>query len=224
MPKRFVMSSRNTEKTRYIRAGEAPASHGNIANLVTLARILFAPVLIVLLLVDAGEHGVIRFVAGALFILGMATDGLDGSLARRRNLITSSGKILDPIADKVLIGGALITLSILGELWWWVTGLILLREVGITVWRLIIAKKRVVAASSGGKLKTVFQTMAISFYLVPLYLFLGPYADVMQYVNATLMGIAVALTLYSGAQYLWRNRRINSEAGNSPQDNSANDE
>lgn len=198
------MTAEEKSGFRYIRDGDDPVSHGNVANLITLSRILLAPIMVVLLVMDGGEHGLLRLIAAGLFILGMATDGVDGSIARRRNLITNSGKILDPIADKVLIGGALITLSALGELWWWVTGLILVREIGITVWRLVIIRKRVVPASTGGKLKTVMQTIAISFYLVPVYLIAGELATYVQYLNAALMAIALVLTLYSGAQYLFR--------------------
>ncbi|MGB3414833.1 MAG: CDP-alcohol phosphatidyltransferase family protein, partial [Microbacteriaceae bacterium] len=120
---------------RYLRHGDEPVSRGNIANLITVFRILLAPIMVVLLVLDEGTDGWMRYLAAGIFILGMATDSVDGSLARRRNLVTNVGKILDPIADKVLTGGALITLSILGELWWWVTVVILIREFGVTLHR-----------------------------------------------------------------------------------------
>jgi CDP-diacylglycerol--glycerol-3-phosphate 3-phosphatidyltransferase len=129
---------------------------------------------------------------------------VDGLLARRQNLVTDFGKILDPIADKVLIGGALISLSILGELWWWVTIVILVREIGITIYRFVALRNRVIAASWLGKLKTVVQAVAISFALVPLPSLLG---DWMYWVNWTLMGAALVLTVVSGIEYLvqaWR--------------------
>lgn len=184
---------------RVLSAGDTPASTGNIANIITIVRILMVPAFVWLLLADAGQLGPMRYIAAVLFIVAIVTDSVDGSLARSRNLITDFGKILDPIADKLLIGSALVCLSILGELWWWVTALILVREFGITLYRMVALRKRVIPASSGGKLKTIFQAVAISFYLVPTWLLLG---DWMHWVNAALMAIAVALTLWSGIQYL----------------------
>jgi CDP-diacylglycerol--glycerol-3-phosphate 3-phosphatidyltransferase len=199
----------NPMRGRVARNGDTPASNGNIANIITVVRILLAPLFIWLLLDDAGKLGPIRYIAAALFILAIATDSVDGLLARRQNLVTNSGKILDPIADKVLTGGALISLSILNELWWWVTIVILVREVGITVFRFVIIRTRVVPASSGGKVKTVFQSVAISFYLVPTWLLLG---DWMHWFNAALMAVALVLTVVTGIQYLvnaaTRSRRV----------------
>src|SRR5664279_2115133 len=140
---------------RVISSGDTPASNGNIANIITVARILLAPLFVWLLLLDAGEMGVVRYLAAGLFILAIVTDSLDGYLARDRNLVTNVGIILDPIADKVLIGGALVALSILGELPWWITALILVREFGITAFRFAVLSKRVIPASRGGKLKTI---------------------------------------------------------------------
>lgn len=198
--------SRRKQKpsTRFISHGETPASRGNAANLITVFRILLAPVMMALLLIDQGEMTWMRYLAAAIFILGMATDSVDGNLARKRNLVTDVGKILDPIADKVLTGGALICLSILGELWWWVTIIILLREFGITLHRLLVLHKRVIPAAGGGKLKTVIQTIAISFFLVPLNLWIG---DWVLWVNWILMGLALLLTTVSGVQYLLALRR-----------------
>jgi CDP-diacylglycerol--glycerol-3-phosphate 3-phosphatidyltransferase len=184
---------------RFLRRGEERASNANIANLITIARILLAPLFVYLLLLDAGELGPIRIVAAVLFIVAIATDGLDGHLARSRNLVTNLGIILDPIADKVLIGGALLTLSILGELWWWVTIVILLRELGITVYRFIALRDRVIPASRGGKAKTMAQAIALSLFLLPLWLVFGEWV---HWVNWVAMGIAFALTVYSGLDYL----------------------
>jgi CDP-diacylglycerol--glycerol-3-phosphate 3-phosphatidyltransferase len=186
--------------------GDTPASNGNVANIITVVRILLAPVFIWLVLLDNGEHGAIRYVAAALFILAIATDGLDGKLARRRNLVTDVGIILDPIADKVLIGGALVSLSILGELPWWITIVILVREFGITIFRFAVLSKRVIPASRGGKLKTTIQAVAISLFLVPLWTFLGEWV---WYVNWTVMIAALLLTVYTGAEYLWQAWRQN---------------
>src|ERR1700733_2936373 len=123
---------------RVTSSGDTKASNGNIANIVTVIRILLVPVFIWLLFLDNGADGIWRYVATALFVLAIATDGVDGHLARGRNLITNLGIILDPIADKLLIGGALVSLAILGDLGpfgWWITGIILVREIGITVFR-----------------------------------------------------------------------------------------
>lgn len=189
---------------RVVRDGEGTASAGNLANIITVFRMLLAPVFVVLLLLDDGDDGYLRYIAGGLFILASATDGVDGFLARRLNLVTDAGKLLDPIADKVLTGGALVSLSILGELPWWVTGVILLREVGITVLRLVALRDHVIAASILGKIKTWVQIIAISFAIVPLWNFFG---DGMHVVNAVLMTLAVVITLVSGAEYLWQARK-----------------
>ena len=191
----------NPMRGRVVRGGEGTVSVGNAANLITIARILMAPVFVALLLVDNGDDGVLRYVAAGLFILASATDGVDGFLARRRNLVTDAGKLLDPIADKVLTGGALVALSILGELPWWVTAVILVREVGITVLRFVALRDRVIAASILGKIKTWVQIIAISFAIVPLWNFFG---DAMHVVNTVLMVLAVVITLVSGAEYLWQ--------------------
>ena len=192
---------RESMKGRVASHGDTPASTGNVANIVTVARILLAPVFIWLLLWDGGELGVIRYVAAGLFILAIATDSLDGQLARRRNLVTDVGIILDPIADKVLIGGALVALSILGELWWWVTIVILVREFGITIFRFIALRDRAIPASLAGKAKTIVQSVAVSLFLVPLWTLLGDWVLV---VNWVVMGLARALTVYSGLEYLWQ--------------------
>lgn len=184
---------------RVARSGDTPASTGNVANIITVVRILLAPVFLWLLLADDHEFGLLRYLAAGLFILAIVTDSVDGLLARRQNLVTDFGKLLDPIADKVLIGGALIALSILGELWWWVTIVILVREFGITVFRLAVVRDRVIPASRGGKLKTIVQAIATSFYLVPVWLLLG---DWMHWFNAVLMGVALALTLSTGIEYV----------------------
>ncbi len=178
----------------------------NLPNLITVVRILLAPVFIWLLLADAGQDGALRWAAAVLFILAIATDGIDGAIARRNNQVTDLGKLLDPIADKVLTGGALVSLSILGELWWWVTIVILVREIGITVFRFVMLKDRVIPASRGGKLKTVLQSVAISLALVPLWLLLG---DWVHWVNWAVMAAALVATVITGVDYLLAARRDN---------------
>jgi CDP-diacylglycerol--glycerol-3-phosphate 3-phosphatidyltransferase len=167
---------------------------------VTVARILLAPVFIWMLIVDAGDAGLFRWLAAGLFVLAILTDAVDGFLARDRNLVTDQGKLLDPIADKVLIGGALVGLSILGELPWWVTIVILVREVGITVLRLALLRDHVIPAGLLGKVKTWVQAIAISVALVPFPSLLGEWFNV---VNLVLMTAAVVLTIVSGVEYLW---------------------
>jgi CDP-diacylglycerol--glycerol-3-phosphate 3-phosphatidyltransferase len=191
---------------RVISAGEGPASTWNIANLITILRILLVPVFVVLLAADGGTGGTLRWVAAALFVVAISTDSLDGHLARGRDLVTDLGKILDPIADKALTGAALVMLSILGELPWWVTALILVREIGITVYRFAVLSKRVIPASKGGKLKTVLQSVAITAALLPLPHLLGSWMDV---VNTVLMAAALVLTVVTGVQYLIDDRRLN---------------
>ncbi|WP_419818754.1 CDP-diacylglycerol--glycerol-3-phosphate 3-phosphatidyltransferase [Glaciibacter flavus] len=183
-------------------ASDAPAraSNWNAPNIITVVRIILAPVFFWMLLADAGADGPLRWAAAALFIIAIATDGVDGAIARRKNLVTDLGKILDPIADKLLTSGALVCLSILGEVWWWVTIVIVVREVGITVWRFVeLSHRNVVPAGRGGKLKTVVQAVAISLYLVPLDRLLGSWVDV---VNFLFMAAALVLTVWSGVEYL----------------------
>ena len=187
------------ESRRVARAGDAPASLWNIANLVTVARILCAPIFVWLILMD--PNGPLRWVALALFVFGTASDGIDGYLARSRNLGTSLGVLLDPIADKVLIGAALVVLSMVGELPWWVTIVVLVREVGITVYRMLIVHREIHAASWGGKVKTTAQSIAASFALAPFPALLG---DWMNWVNAALMTVALALTVWTGLEYAWK--------------------
>jgi CDP-diacylglycerol--glycerol-3-phosphate 3-phosphatidyltransferase len=195
--------------------GDTPASNGNVANIVTVIRILLVPLFIWLLFLDNQQGGLWRWIATGLFVLAIATDGVDGHLARGRNLVTNVGIILDPIADKLLIGGALVSLSILGDLWWWVTIVIVVREVGITVFRFIVIRRRVIPASKGGKLKTVFQSVAISLFLAPLQSFFTKVAGAptgvitgINWFEWIIMGIALALTIYSGLDYLWQAWRV----------------
>lgn len=176
-------------------------SNWNVPNLITVVRILLAPLFIWMLLADGGADGPLRWTAAVLFVIAIATDGVDGAIARRNNLVTDLGKLLDPIADKVLTGGALVSLSILGELPWWVTIVILVREIGITVYRFVVIRQGVIAASRGGKIKTIVQSVAISFALFPLWTIFG---DWIFWVNGILMTAAVILTVVTGIDYLWQ--------------------
>ena len=134
-----------------------------------------------------------------LFIVAIATDGIDGYLARANDIVTDLGKLLDPIADKVLTGFAFIGLSILGELPWWITIVVLVREVGITVYRFAVVSDHVLAAAWMGKLKTLAQGVALSLALLPLWTLVGEW---IYWVNGVTMAIAVILTIASGVDYV----------------------
>jgi CDP-diacylglycerol--glycerol-3-phosphate 3-phosphatidyltransferase len=187
----------------------ATSSNWNLPNIITVVRILLAPLFFWMLLADNGADGALRWWAAVLFIVAIATDGVDGAIARKYNLVTDLGKLLDPIADKILTGAALIGLSVLAELPWWVTILILLREIGITVFRFAMLSDRVIPASRGGKLKTIAQSVAISLALLPLWLVFGEW---IHWVNTITMAIALALTIYTGIEYLVAARRVNNQA------------
>lgn len=170
-----------------------------VANLITLSRIALVPFVLWVVFAEPDRSSAWRWLAVLLFILSAATDGVDGAVARRRGEVTNLGKILDPIADKFLIGGVLVSLSILGEVSWWITGLILIRELGITVYRLAVIRDRVIAASAGGKLKTVMQSIMVGFLLSPANWM--PWG-IQPWVEGALIAVAVALTLWTGAAYL----------------------
>ncbi|WP_064440582.1 CDP-diacylglycerol--glycerol-3-phosphate 3-phosphatidyltransferase [Hoyosella altamirensis] len=177
-----------------------PAEHGavpvlNAANVLTMIRILIVPLFLVALLIDSGQSTVWRVTAALLFVIAAVTDRIDGQVARKYGLVTDFGKIADPIADKALMGGALVGLSILGDLSWWITGIILFRELGITVLRFWVIRHGVIPASRGGKLKTLVQTIAIGFYLFPLPDWVSP-------ISMTLMGLAVIITVVTGLDYV----------------------
>ncbi|TYB58662.1 CDP-diacylglycerol--glycerol-3-phosphate 3-phosphatidyltransferase [Nonomuraea sp. PA05] len=165
----------------------------NIANVLTVLRLVLVPFFVVCLFVPGTGW---RVAALAVFAVASITDHLDGELARRYGLITDFGKIADPIADKALTGAALVCLSVLGELPWWVTIVILGRELGITALRLVLLRHAVIPASYGGKVKTVLQIAAIVLYLLPFPV-PGPILWVV-------MGGAVVVTVATGVDYIFR--------------------
>lgn len=169
----------------------------NIPNAITLARIALVPIFVFLLLIAEGANSVERWVAIAVFVLAISTDGLDGAIARKTNKVTNLGKILDPIADKALLGGALLTLSFLGEIDWWITILILAREAAVTLYRVVVAKRKVIAATQAGKLKTIFQGVAIGAVLAPFEVWVPAWS----FVEQGLLFVALGATLISGAQF-----------------------
>jgi len=180
--------------------GNAPLV--NLPNALTVLRVLCVPLLVVLLALDEGDRGPARDWAAIVFVLASVTDLMDGAIARRYGLVTTFGKIADPIADKALTGVALIGLSILGDLPWWVTGIILVREIGVTLLRFWVIEHGVIPASRGGKLKTVVQTVAITMYLADVPLDWWPTA------SAIVMAVAVVLTVVTGLDYVVRALRL----------------
>ncbi|WP_417220746.1 CDP-diacylglycerol--glycerol-3-phosphate 3-phosphatidyltransferase [Arthrobacter sp.] len=176
----------------------------NIANVLTTLRIIMVPFFVWALVADDQQHGVLRWVAVALFALAMYTDKLDGDLARSRGLITNFGKIADPIADKLLLGAALVTLSWLGELWWWVTIVILVRELGITALRFAVIRRGVIAASRGGKIKTVTQTAGLFLMLLPF----TPDIGWLTVLALAVILLAAAITVYTGIDYIVQAARM----------------
>jgi CDP-diacylglycerol--glycerol-3-phosphate 3-phosphatidyltransferase len=180
-------------------------SNWNLPNALTTLRIVMVPFFGWALLVDGGDSVAWRVVAWVLFVAAMITDKIDGDIARSRDLVTDFGKIADPIADKALTGMAFVGLSLIGELWWWVTAVVLLREWGITLLRLWVIRYGVMAAGRGGKLKTVLQTVALGGFLLPLKLLEGPWGTagmVLWWVAAVVMSAAVAVTVVTGLDYL----------------------
>jgi CDP-diacylglycerol---glycerol-3-phosphate 3-phosphatidyltransferase len=176
---------------------QRPARLVNLPNGLTVLRLLAVPVFAVLLLHDEGQDTAGRLWAALAFALAILTDWYDGMIARRTGQVTEFGKMADPIADKALTGMALIGLSVLDLLPWWVTVVILARELGVTLLRVWVIRHGVIAASRGGKLKTAAQSLAIFLYILPLSGLLGS-------ARAWVMGAAVVLTVATGLDYVYR--------------------
>jgi CDP-diacylglycerol---glycerol-3-phosphate 3-phosphatidyltransferase len=174
-----------------------PASAWNLANAITVARMVLVPVFLVLLLHGDGDTSAWRDAAFVTFAVASVTDRLDGQIARRRGLVTDFGKIADPIADKALIGAALVGLSVLGELAWWITVIVLVREIGVTLLRFFVIRHGVMPASRGGKLKTLLQAVAIGLLVLPLEGWPHDLAMLTMYV-------AVVVTVVTGVDYVLR--------------------
>ncbi|HEX7805450.1 MAG TPA: CDP-diacylglycerol--glycerol-3-phosphate 3-phosphatidyltransferase [Cellulomonas sp.] len=184
----------------------------NLANAVTVLRIAMVPFFAVALMADGGHTVRWRLVATVIFAVAAATDRVDGLIARRSGQVTDLGKLLDPIADKLLVGTALVLLSVLGDLWWWVTVVVLVRELGITLMRFSLLRYLVLPASRGGKVKTVLQSVAIGVYLLPL----SHLPELVTVVAGVLMAAAVAVTLVTGADYVKTAARIRREEHRPP--------
>lgn len=182
-------------------------SNWNLPNLLTTLRIVAVPFFGWALLTHGGHDNGWRWVAYVLGAVAMVTDRIDGDLARKKNLITDFGKIADPIADKALTGMAFVGLSIIGELWWWVTIVILVREWGITLMRFwLIRSGVIVPAGRGGKLKTVAQSFALGFLIMPSRHLHGdfwhPFGMVLWWAGVVLMVVAFVLTVWTGVEYV----------------------
>ena len=201
VPEQPEMWSRDRVVTGWQQLWTAP-------NLLTLLRILLIPLFWWLLMYDGGTNRTSRILATLIFFFASVTDLLDGYLARKQGLVTTFGKIADPLADKALTGFALIGLSLLGELYWWVTVLIIVREVGVTVIRFVVLKHGVIPASRGGKLKTIFQMCGIGLFLLPIT------ADmpILWWTRNVVMGSAVVLTLVTGVDYVDKAYRTRSDS------------
>lgn len=169
----------------------------NLANGLTLVRLLLVPAFVALLFANGGYSSGWRIWAFVAFALACVTDVVDGDIARSRGLVTDVGKVADPIADKALTGAALISLSTLGDLPWWVTGVVLVRELGVTGLRFFVIRHGVIPASRGGKVKTLLQNVAIGLYVLPLTGWAGT-------LRSWLMGAAVVVTVVTGGDYVVR--------------------
>ncbi len=198
---------------------DVPVSNWNLPNLLTGLRIVLVPVFGWALLQDGGDSIMWRCIAFVIFVGAMITDKIDGDIARKRNLITDFGKIADPIADKAITGMAFIGLSIIGDIWWWVTIIVLIREWSVTLLRLSILKDVVVPAARSGKIKTVLQSVALAGLCLPLphgdahggaFDVFGAFGTFLFYLSQVLLAAAVAMTMWSGYEFfvsVWKQRR-----------------
>ncbi|MBS2938301.1 CDP-diacylglycerol--glycerol-3-phosphate 3-phosphatidyltransferase [Nocardioides sp. J2M5] len=192
-------------------------SNLNVPNVLTTLRIVMVPFFGWALLHDGGNDPLWRWVAFALFAVAMITDKIDGDLARKHGLVTDFGKIADPIADKAITGMAFIGLSIVGDVWWWVTVVVLLREWSVTLLRLSVLKQVVIPAAQSGKIKTVLQAFALAGLTWPLPhgdahggafdFWPGPTGEVLFYLSQVMIAGAVAMTLWSGWEFVREVRR-----------------
>jgi CDP-diacylglycerol--glycerol-3-phosphate 3-phosphatidyltransferase len=193
------MSILSPWRGRMWRRGDEPASVASVPNLISFVRILLTPVFIVIAL-SSPEPGLARTLGALLFAVLIATDFVDGRIARGRGLVTDLGKLIDPIADKAITSSAFVVLSVLGELPWWITAVVLLREWGITIYRLAVSSRVVIAADWAGKAKTMAQAVALPLALLPLQAWVGEWG---VWVCVVTMTSAVALTVYSGLEFAW---------------------
>lgn len=177
--------------------GAAQVPTLNLANALTVLRLLLVPVFAALLLVGGGDRPGYRYGALAVFMTAAYTDRLDGRIARSRGLVTRFGAVADPLADKALTGAALVGLSLLDELPWVVTAVVLVREIGVTLLRAAVARHGYLPSSRGGKLKTLLQGVALALYVLPA-------SGVLGHLRAPVMTVAVVVTVGTGVDYVVR--------------------
>ena len=178
----------------------------NLPNKLTLLRVLMIPFFVVCLLWEGGQNQTLRYVSAAIFIVASLTDMLDGKIARKHGLVTNFGKFMDPLADKLLVCSALICLIELGQLPAWMVIVIISREFIISGFRLIASDNGVViAASYWGKFKTTFQMIAVILLIFNL--------EALRLLADICVWVALALTVISLADYIWKNRGILTEGG-----------
>jgi CDP-diacylglycerol---glycerol-3-phosphate 3-phosphatidyltransferase len=206
-----------TESTRP--ASPTAVSNFNLPNVLTALRIVMVPVFGYALLRDGGDSISWRIAAAVLFISAMVTDKVDGDIARKRNLVTNFGKIADPIADKALTGMAFVGLSLVGEVWWWVTLAVLVREWSVTALRLSLLRHVVLPAAYSGKVKTTLQVIALFGLTLPLphgdpaesaFVVFGPGGTALFYAAQLALAGAVVATMWSGYEFfrdVYRTRR-----------------
>ena len=164
-------------------------------NFITVMRLLFVPVGAYTLFKNGGDDTTWQYISWCVFFtLGMS-DVLDGKLARSRGTITEFGKFLDPVADKFMIGTAMVSLSILGRMPWWITIVILTREIGITIFRLAVIKRGVIPANRGGKIKSAFQSFGVGFFMLPM-------PESLYWFRDGFIAIAIILTIVTGFNYV----------------------
>ena len=168
-------------------------------NTLTVTRILLIPLGVYVLFLDGGANSSYQILAWTIFFLLGMTDILDGRWARKSNRITALGTFLDPVADKALIGSAMISLSIQGRFPWWITILILSREIGITIFRLLVIKDGVIPASKGGKIKTLMQNFGVGFFILP-------FPSWLEWFRVGFISVAIILTVTTAYDYVkvWR--------------------
>jgi CDP-diacylglycerol---glycerol-3-phosphate 3-phosphatidyltransferase len=206
-------------------ASSEAVSNVNLPNVLTALRVVMVPFFGYALLHDGGDSIGWRVIAFVIFVAAMITDKIDGDIARKRNLVTNFGKIADPIADKALTGMAFVGLSIIGEIWWWVTVLVLIREWSVTLLRLSLLRHVVLPAAYSGKVKTTLQVIALSGLMLPFphgdgseaafEIFGWPGGALFYVAQAALVG-AVAMTLWSGYEFfrdVYRARRAPDQPG-----------
>ena len=173
----------------------------NIANGLTLLRLVMVPAFVALVVASGMTNTGLRVASCLTFAVASATDFVDGWIARMYGLVTAFGKVADPIADKALTGAAFLLLSAYGALPWWVTAVILTREWGVTALRFWVIRHGVIAASRGGKIKTALQTLAIVWYL-------WPFDPTLAKAGPWFMGAALVVTVVTGLDYVARALRL----------------